>query len=86
MVFYYSLKDVRSTAPKMSCGSRAGQSWPTALTIPIRATQPDIAFRCCWALLPVRKSAADIFWQKLDTVDRSALARGEQSRFYAQET
>jgi len=61
VVFFYSLKDMRPTAPQMSCGSGAGHTRPTAQIVPIRATQPDIALRCCWAFLPVRPSAAEIF-------------------------
>jgi len=85
VVFWYSLKDVRSTAPHMSRGSRAGQNWPTALNILIRATQPDIAFRCCWAYLPVRKPAAE----EIQPISRHPYIpvrqHGMQSRFSAQE-
>jgi hypothetical protein len=65
VVFCYSLKDERPIAPQMSCGSRAGHTRPIALHILIRATQPDIALRCCWAPLPVRNSAAETFFAKL---------------------
>ena len=86
MVFYYSLKDKRSIAPHKSCGSRAGQTRPTALTIPIRATQPDIAFRCCWAYLPVRTSATEIFRKNSRYRLQQCADMRKQSRFYAQET
>lgn len=86
MVFLNSLKDTRPTAPKMSYSSGAGQLWPTAHMVPIRATQPDIAFRCCWAHLPVRISAAEIFFSSEPIPYIAVRQHGEQSRFYAQET
>jgi hypothetical protein len=59
VVFYNSLKDVRSIAPHMSQGSRAGQTWPTALNIPIRAIQTDIVFRCFCAPMAVLPPIAE---------------------------
>ena len=85
MVFCNSLKDVRPTAPKVSCGSGAGQTRPIAHRVPIRVTQPDIAFRCCWALLPVRRSASEPFFSKQPKPYIAVRQHGEQSRLFAQE-
>ena len=86
MVFLESLKDTRPTAPNMSCGSWAGQIWPIAQNVLIRATQPDIALRCCGALVYARIWAAGEI--RRDALIRKLKCAGMVSsrHFFAQET
>jgi len=65
-----SLRDLRLNAPYMSQRLGAGQHWPPALKIPIRATQRehrDPVFSddiVCTALLGgARLAAAELFFQ-----------------------
>uniref|UniRef100_E6QN14 Uncharacterized protein n=1 Tax=mine drainage metagenome TaxID=410659 RepID=E6QN14_9ZZZZ len=58
VVFLESLKDVRPSAPMMSCGSGAGQIRPPAQTILTRATKPDIVPAMLDALLSALETCA----------------------------
>jgi len=85
VVFYYSLKDERPTAPKKSCGSGAGLNWPTAHKVLIRATQPDIALRCCRVPLAVRMAVSEEIQKIARYRIQGCVSTRELSRLFAQE-
>jgi hypothetical protein len=85
-----SLKDKRLHAPFDELRLGAGQPWPIAQIIPIRATNTDIACRCRRALLPARRPLAEIFFQRKIGFRAELCApgpiNGKRLRIFAQET